>query len=432
MGAGGAGFPTHVKIGAKAEYIILNGAECEPLLRVDQQLLKLFADEIIAGLKVVVQAVGAKKGFICIKGKHKEIVRILEAKLNGITNLELFILDDFYPAGDEQILVYEVTKKVVPEAGIPINTGCIVLNAETVLNIYESTSNYAVTHKYLTITGEVLNPMTVKLQVGVSIRKALKIAGIENLEGFSVIDGGPMMGKVIENFDYPITKTTKGLILLKDGHPLIKRKSMEAKQAFRQSKSACLQCRMCTDLCPRYLLGHNIQPHLIMRKSNFETGDITGFKTASLCSECGVCELYACPVGLSPRLINVYHKKRLLENGIKYSREKDMFTASPIREYRKIPLHRLIVKLGLNEYDVDAPMKTIEYCPDEVKIPLKQHAGVPAVPIVTVGQVVEKGQLIGEIPDNSLGARVHSSISGRIKEISNFITIESTRGCKDA
>jgi len=426
VGAGGAGFPSHVKFSAKAEYVILNGAECEPLLRVDQQLIEIFADEIITGLEYIVKATEAKKAFIGIKGKHKQAIDLLSEKLKNNKLIELFVLGDFYPAGDEQVLVNEVTKRVVPEAAIPLKVGCIVTNVETVLNVVNAINGKPVTHTYLTIAGKVPKPLTLRLPIGVSVREVLMLSGLSDFENIKVIDGGPMMGKILKNIDSPITKTTKGLVVLGEDDYLIRRKGMTTKMALHQSKAGCLQCRMCTDLCPRYLLGHNIQPHLMMRKSNYDKAeDIKGSEMASLCCECAVCELYACPVGLSPRLININYKQKMAEEGIKYKPSKESFIALKTREYRKIPVQRLISRLGLKEYDVPAPLVEIDFKAATVNIPLKMHTGAPSSPIVQVGQCVSEGELIAEIPENSLGARVHASISGKVTKIDNCITIES-------
>lgn len=118
VGAGGAGFPTHAKLASKAEYILLNGAECEPLLRVDQQLMYLFPDEIIKGFEAAGRLVNAYKAIIGIKGKHKEVVSILRERIDAMqigSFIEVKVLPDIYPVGDEQVLVYELTGRAVPE-----------------------------------------------------------------------------------------------------------------------------------------------------------------------------------------------------------------------------------------------------------------------------------------------------------------------------
>lgn len=425
VGAGGAGFPAHVKFSAKAETVILNCAECEPLLRVDQQLIILYADEIIDALEQIMKQVEAKKVFIGIKRKHKEATNILEEKLREHQSIKVFPLEDFYPAGDEQTLVNEITGQIVPEAGIPLKVGCIVTNVETVLNLSNALTGKPVTHTYLTIAGKVTKPVTLRLPVGIPVREVLSLAGVHDVSSIQVIDGGPMMGSILSDIDSPITKTTKGLVVLQKEHSLIIRKNMTPEMAIHQSKAACLQCRMCTDLCPRYLFGHNLQPHLMMRKSNYDKGNnVVGSEMASLCCECSICELYACPANLSPRLINIKYKQKLLENKIKYVPLKNNYTEQPSKEYRKIPVKRLIVKLGLKEFDVEAPLKEINYQPKKVRIPLKQHIGSPCIPVVQLGQLVSLGDLLGEIPENALGARVHASIDGIVTEVSTFIEIE--------
>ncbi|MGK0468170.1 4Fe-4S dicluster domain-containing protein [Clostridium sp.] len=425
VGAGGAGFPAHVKFSAKAEYVILNCAECEPLLRVDQQLIILYADEIIEALEQIMKQVDAKGVFIGIKKKHKEATYILQEKLREHLSIVVFPLEDFYPAGDEQTLVNEITGRIVPEAGIPLKVGCIVTNVETVLNLYNALKGKPVTHTYLTITGKVIKPVTLRLPVGISVREVLTLVGIHDISSIQVIDGGPMMGKIVSDIDSPITKTTKGLVVLPKEHILIIRKNMTPEMAIHQSKAACLQCRMCTDLCPRYLFGHNLQPHLMMRKSNYDKGNsIEGAEMASLCSECSICELYACPAQLSPRLINIKYKQKLHEKNIKYIPIKTVYNEQSSKEYRKIPVKRLIGKLGLREFDTEATLEAINYEPKKVRIPLKQHIGNPCIPVVQLGQLVNLGDLLGEIPENALGARIHASIDGIVTEISNHIKIE--------
>ena len=138
IGAGGAGFPTHAKLSCQADYILLNGAECEPLLRVDQQLMDLFADEIIKGLDAAGKTIQAHKAIIGIKSKHKHVIaRLCEriAALGLSDFMEVMELRDIYPAGDEHVLVRELTQRIVPEASIPLKVGCVVINVETALNI---------------------------------------------------------------------------------------------------------------------------------------------------------------------------------------------------------------------------------------------------------------------------------------------------------
>ncbi len=230
IGAGGAGFPTYVKLGAKAEYLLMNGAECEPLLRVDQQLMAVYTDEILKGFLLAKKQVEAERAIIGVKMKHGALIEHMNARISALglcEEISVHSLPDVYPAGDEQVLVYELTGRVVPETGIPIAVGCVVINSETALNIYKASEGAPVTLKYVTVAGDVPNPLTAAVPVGTPIRELLKIAGIGNTKGVEVIDGGPMMGPLLEDIDGFVSKKTKGLIVLPAEHSLIKRKKTD-------------------------------------------------------------------------------------------------------------------------------------------------------------------------------------------------------------
>lgn len=427
IGAGGAGFPTHAKLASKSEYILLNGAECEPLLRVDQQLMKLYPDEIIKGFEAAGRLAGASKALIGIKGKHKEAISILRERIKALQVgdfVEVKELPDIYPAGDEQVLVYELTGRVVPEMGIPIQVGCVVINTETALNIYHASMGEPVIEKYITVAGDIPKCMTVKVPVGTPIIDVLKLSGIENFDDYAVIDGGPMMGPVMVNIEGYITKKNKGFVILKKQHSLIRKKSMNIEQARRVNRSSCEQCRMCTDMCPRYLLGHNTEPHKMMRALNYTLTDIEEQMTSQLCCQCNLCELFSCPAGLYPKSANLYFKGKLAEQNVKYKPIQTTFTSRKSREYRLVPTKRLVARLGLHDFDKPAPMTEVELKPELVYIATRQHVGASAVPVVSIGDHLQLGQLIGTIPEGSLGATIHASISGTVVESGNdFIGI---------
>ena len=430
VGAGGAGFPTHVKLETKVEYVIANGAECEPLLRIDQQLMATQAEKVIKGLELVMEATGAKKGFIALKEKYKEAIEALNSKLKTqnskprTPNIELFILGDFYPAGDEQILVYEVSKRIVPEGGIPLNVGVVVDNVGTLISIADAMEGRPVTHRYLTISGAVKKPKSVKVPVGMSVGEVIRLAEPQ-IENFSVLDGGPMMGKLIEDLDSPVMKTTTGLIVLPRDHHVIMNKTLEMRKILRRTM-LCMQCTDCTELCPRYLIGHSLKPHKIMRHVGYEMRkELNDITAAFLCSECGLCNLYACPFGLSPLRVNQEIKKELTEAKVKNPHKEAPEEAHPMMEYRKVPTERVISRIGVEEYNVDAPLEKREYRTNFVKIPLSQHVGARSIPTVKLNDKVKVGDLLADIPRGALGARIHASIEGKITDIGDYITITS-------
>lgn len=431
VGAGGAGFPTHVKIAAEADIVIVNGAECEPLLRVDQQLMVVEARRLVQGLEAAMAVTGASTGIIALKAKYKPAIEALTPLVAG-KPIKIFTLGDFFPAGDEQVLVYEVTGRVVPEAGIPLKVGCVVSNVETFINVANALEGIPVTDTWLTVTGEVARPVTLKAPVGALVAEVLAACGVKDPRSMAVIDGGPMMGRVLADTDVPVTKVTKALIVLPPDHMLVRRKTLSWEHIARRSKSVCIQCAMCTDVCPRFLLGHRLEPHKIMRGLNYLKADEDAIKMALLCCECGACELYGCIMQLPPRQVNAAFKRELAGKGIRYNPSEPGKPVASFREYRKIPSRRLVAKIGLTSYDRPAPLSADRFIPTVVRIPLWQHIGTPAVPVVEAEQRVEKGTLIAAVPEGALGANIHASISGIVKQVSEYIEIvpDGERGVK--
>ena len=171
VGAGGGGFPTAVKLQTKVPTVIVNAAECEPLLHKDKELLLHLSGPILRGLQIVMETVGARQGVVGIKGKYTEVIAALEPQVPA--HVRLHPLMDCYPAGDEFILVYDVTGRVIPPGGLPRDAGCLVVNVETLVNIG---LDQPVTHKYLTVAGAVNSPITLRAPVGISIREVVEAA----------------------------------------------------------------------------------------------------------------------------------------------------------------------------------------------------------------------------------------------------------------
>ena len=428
VGAGGAGFPSHVKLSAQAEVVVTNGAECEPLLRVDQQLMVVRAEEMVHGLELAVAVTGAKEGIIAIKGKHKEAIATLQKAIAGKNNLRIFILDDFYPAGDEPVTLYESTGRLVPQGGIPIAVGAVVTNTETLINISNAEQGIPVTDTYITLCGAVPKPVTVKVPVGITVREAFALAGVQDFANYGIIDGGPMMGGLLEDVDTPVAKTSKGYILLPKEHNLIAKRSLSMSVINRQAQAACIQCSFCTDLCPRYLLGHHIEPHLIMRALKYGESAQDTLRMAFACSECGMCEQFSCPANISPRTVNAHLKRILAEQGIKPLDPPQDQKVNVNQTNRKVPSKRVINRIGLVAYDKAAPLEELKENYQRVTIPLKQHVGAPTKPIVSVGQSVKRGDIVGEVPENALGAPVHASIDGIVEAITDNGIIISQGG----
>ncbi len=422
VGAGGAGFPTHVKLSAKAEVFIINAAECEPLIETDKYLMRTFAEEIVKASEVVAEHLGATRKVIALKKKYQKEIEALKAAINKTnSSFELVEMNSFYPAGDEQALVQLVTGRSVPERGLPLDVGAVVSNVGTMLNVFDALNGNPVTDKYLSVVGEVAQPLMLHVPIGTELQECIEQAGMK-LKEYDIIVGGPMMGKVYHGEqigNLSVTKTTGNIIVLPKNHYLMRRAELSLSSIVAQTRSACIQCKMCTDMCPRFLIGHKIRPHKVMRNmyreklidDNSEYENMFG--DAANCCECGICEMFACPMGLSPRKVNSYVKGQLASRGIKPERNEKP-QASDELQYRRIPTERLVARLDLMKYFHSHAKECISIKPEDVSILIKQHIGAPGDPCVSVGDVVKKGDLIVKAKEGSLSINIHASIDGKI------------------
>ncbi len=423
VGCGGAGFPAHIKAASKVEYVIANGAECEPLLHKDLELMKHEPEAVVGGLIQWLVSTGAKKAIIGVKRKHEESLSGLK-KVVEDTNIEVLWLGDYYPTGDEFVLVYETTKRLIPPQGIPLDVGIVVNNVETLRNAYLASEGMPVTHKYISVVGAVNKPSTFLVPIGISFSEVIEAAGGATVSDFAVFISGIMMGTLTTDLSLPITKTCAGLVVLPMDHRLVKRKSLTETSMHRIGKSACDQCSYCTEFCPRYLLGYDVQPHKVMRSLGFTaTGEVLWNQYAQLCCACGLCTLYACPENLYPKEACDRAKSDLRAKGIKWEGKRDV-KVHPLGEGRRTPLKQLVKKLGVDVYDGPAHFEDVKFSPKIVRIPLSQHIGAPALPMIKVGKEVKIGEVIADIPNGKIGARIHSSIDGIVTKVDGEVVIE--------
>ncbi len=415
VGAGGAGFPAHVKLQAQVEIFLVNAAECEPMLKVDQQLMAQQPARLIRGVQYAMKATGAREGIIALKEKYHDAIEALTPLLPS--SIRLHILPDVYPAGDEVLTIWMATGRRVPPAALPVSVGVVVNNVQTVLNIARAVEQqYPVTRRTLTVNGAVARPLTVTVPVGMSLRDVLALAGGATVDDPGLINGGPMMGSLVTSLDSPVTKTTGGLLVLPKTHPLIQRRMQDERTVLSVAKTVCEQCRLCTDLCPRHLIGHELSPHLLVRAVNYQQAATPQLLLSALtCSECNVCESVACPVGISPMRINRMLKRELRAQNLRY--EGPLNPADEMAKYRLVPVKRLITKLGLSDWYRDAPLTDVAPSTDKTTLLLRQHIGASAVPCVQKGERVVRGQCVADMPSGALGAPVHASIDGIVSDI---------------
>lgn len=419
VGAGGAGFPSYAKLNDKADTILLNCAECEPLLKLHRQVMQKYAREILTALEAVCAAVGANRAIVAIKPSYKAAVEAVKAVLSDFPKTEIGFLPEVYPAGDEVVTIYETTGRVVPPGKIPIEVGVTVYNVETMLNAYYAMQNgRGVTHKYITVTGEVKNPITLRVPLGVTVKEVIDLAGGPTIKEYAIINGGPMTGSIVTENDV-ITKTSNALLVMPKDQYIIKKRQNNPSISLKRAMSACCQCRMCTDLCPRNLLGHPIEPHKFMRSaSSGTTNDTASYVNTYFCCGCGLCEMYSCFQGLNPRTLMGIFKGQLKKGGIP-TPVVDLPPVKEEREGRYILKSRLTARLGLTEYNHAAPLDETEYKPKKVKLMLSQHIGKPAEAVVKMGDEVKLGQTVATVSDDALGVDIHASVGGLVTEVTD-------------
>lgn len=433
VGCGGAGFPTHKKLTGSIEYLIVNGAECEPLLRTDRYIMLNKAPQLVRAIAAIGGELGIPHCVIAVKHHYQEeIAALRQAIAQAGADITIHELESFYPAGDEQTIVYEVTGRIVPPGGLPIAAGAVVDNVATMYAAAEAMDGIPFTWKYLTVTGEVKHPVVLRVPVGTSYQDCLKLAGGTLQDSYFLVTGGPMMGRPMPQQDMEgavVTKTTSGILVLPADGYHARSSAVDMKRMLNRAHSACIQCTSCTQLCPRHMLGHPLEPHRIMRKMAMGgpvealLGD-PDVRNAQLCCECGICEVYACPMGLNPRRINAMLKGELARAGIRYQSDGRTCQVNPCREERKAPSERVAARAGVHKYYDYEIRELREYEPERVEIPVKMHIGAPSVPTVQVGDHVYHGTVIARPPEGALGAVIHASIDGRVVCVGQRIVIE--------
>ena len=426
VGAGGAGFPSYAKLSVEANTLLVNGAECEPLLYTDYVILRDELSLVIAGITAVKEELEIKNAFLCIKEHTAKRLELYDGD-SLASGLKVKVLPNVYPIGDEISLSYEATGRLIQPGKLPITEGIIVYNVETMYNLGKMiTTGEPVTKKWLTIGGNVPSPAVIKVPLGTKFSDIFAKLGISVPDRHTVIDGGPSMGKVVNWRTASVTKTTKGILILPSGIRAVEAKAINEKAAVARAETACCQCTRCTDLCPRHLLGFPLEPHKMVRTA-MGAAEVSPVlvKTATLCCGCGICESLACSQGISPKAVINNYKALLSKNKLRFLADRT-YSPAPERSYRMIPSSKWAQDLGVAKFDTVADYLGEIYDFDKFEIPLGKHIGAPSVPTVTTGQTVNKNQLIASAADG-LSIPQHSPADGVVTVLSDRIIIERVK-----
>lgn len=283
VGMGGAGFPTHVKLtpkdDSKIDYVIVNGAECEPYLTSDYRMMLEEPERIVRGLKVVLKLFPTAKGVIGIEDNKPEAIASMKKCTEGEANIEVVPLKTKYPQGGERTLIYAITGRKINSTMLPADVGCVVNNVDTMIAIEmavcESTPSI---RKIITVTGDAIKePQNFKVPTGICYRELVEAAGGFKEEPAKVVSGGPMMGQALFNLDVPVMKATSAVL------------AMTEDEVAELEPSACIRCGRCAQVCPG-----NIIPQKAMEAAERRDIDLFVKYNGMECCECGCCS-FICP-----------------------------------------------------------------------------------------------------------------------------------------
>ncbi len=421
VGAGGAGFPTWRKLDCqgRVDTLIVNGAECEPLLYADYHCMIQYADRIVAAAATLRDALGLSRVVVAGKRKRAAVREVFQRYLPEDGGVEWLDLPDVYPSGDEHILVYEATGRIVPQGGIPLEVGVLVQNAQTMIHIHQALEGRPVTRRFISVGGAVATPVTLEAPVGTPLSALLEAAGGPTIPEPFFLAGGAMMGQLVGD-SFATAKTTSGILVLPADNPAVMERRTPLDREIRVSASVCDQCYACTELCPRHLIGHEIEPHLLMRRARAIMEDPRERDhIAHYCCECGICSLVACPVRITPRRLIAGFKHRVPGE---YRRRRPEYRVHPVYEQKRLPMSYLIRRLALDGYVAGSRFLGELRDLERVRVPLAEFAGHVAEPLVEVGDRVMENELIAR----GRFSLVHAPVGGVVERVDDAVEISRT------
>lgn len=286
VGQGGAAFPTYVKLSPPKDKIIdvviLNGCECEPYLTRDYRFMIERPDDLISGFKLIMKALGVKRGVIGIENNKPGAIKLLSEKVRNEEGLEVVSLKTKYPQGAEKMLIKAVTGKEVPPGKLPMDVGAVIQNIGTAIAIHDAiVKGEVLTTAALTVSGKGIKvPKNLLAPVGTPIQNIIDFCGGVTEDAVKIVVGGPMMGVAQFDLQAPVMKATSGILVL------------TKEEVAENPETPCLRCGQCVGACPLNLVPTKLARYSQLKRfEDAEGADIT------VCMECGTCA-YTCPANI--------------------------------------------------------------------------------------------------------------------------------------
>lgn len=411
VGASGSGYPLSAKLEKRCDLVIANGAECEPLLYSDSTLIERHARQVIEGLSLAMDAVGAHRGILAIRQGERAALEAAHDAARGISHIEVTPLPDIYPIGDAHLLVHALTGRVLPEGGHAEAAGVLVSNVHTLWHLARS-AEFPVTWRYVSVGGDVARPQVLRVPTGMPIGDLLALCGGTQVQEPVFLLGGPMQGEVIHDAEHPLDKRHGGLFVFDGAHPLLQRRLRPVEEDIKRGALACAGCRRCVDACPRALMGHRLEPQGIMLALAKGMESAKAITQAPLCSGCGVCEV-VCPMELSPRKLFGVVKEALKAQG--WENVYRDHAPKPTGDWagRQLPRAGVIESMGLGSYALPPVVYDADLAPDRLRVPYQEGL----VPQVASGDGVKWGAVIAGPKAGGGGLRVHAPMPGRVGRV---------------
>lgn len=427
VGAGGAGFPSYAKLAEGAEFLVINCAECEPLIYTDFMLMREKMDKIVGGAQIIMENTGIKHSYISIKEHRGHMLGYTDGQVLG-KGVSVKLLPNVYPMGDEINLIYETTGRVVKPGCLPITSGIIVFNGETVYNVWRAYNMHRpVVSDWFTIGGDIPKRYVVKTPIGTRLKDVFDQLGVTfNPDTHVIINGGPSMGKIDDLNTIVVNRTSKSFLILPKTARAVKNKQVHIDDMLRRAASACCGCTRCTEMCPRHTLGYPIEPHKMIRVAtgNAAVDHPELVTTASLCCSCGICAEVCCQE-ISPKDVILNLKGILAKNKLRFTPGNEEYHVSADRPNRMIASHRWEDILNVHKYDVVPEFVFEKLKVKRVEVPMGTHIGAKAIPAVKIGDMVEEAQRIADAAPG-LSIPQFASISGKVTYVDeNKVVIEA-------